>query len=552
MTVALEASWPQAVSGTRARSAPACRKARAIFAGAATMGFPHFIARRILSDTDRQQRLSRPIVLIAVLGIIIGMAVMIVTVGISSGFQREIRSKVVGAGSHIQVVSMAQNDPKETPRVAIDPELVTALEAMPGVTHVQIHATKPGIIETAEEIEGVVVKGVGPDFDWAFWNAHIVEGKTIDPQDSASTPGVLLSRYLSKRLAIGVGDTITIYLVKGREDIRPRKFAVKGLYETGLEKIDHQLVFIGIGVMQRFAQWGLRAEILVTDTLIGRASMLRVEGLAFGGDHLYNYEWPLSTLKGKGPHYVDDLLTGKITLVVSDESGTLPDTAWVRVLAKEPRHIIDSWGSYMSFSGIDVERGGTGGTHERYCGGYEVAIDDLDRLYEVDDAVYNALPQGLRTYTVRERFGEIFAWLNLLDTNVVVVIALMVIVAIINMTSALLIIILERTTMIGVLKALGTGNGTIRRIFLIDAAYILGFGILLGDLLGIGLCALQHFFGIVRLPIESYYVDAVPVHLDPLAILALNAGTLVVCVAALVLPSWLVTRIAPARAIRFD
>jgi lipoprotein-releasing system permease protein len=246
------------------------------------------------------------------------------------------------------------------------------------------------------------------------------------------------------------------------------------------------------------------------------------------------------------------LFNNKITLVVSDESGTLPDTAWVRVLPKEPRHIIDSWGQYTSFSGIDVERGGTGGTYDRYCGGYEVAIDDLDHLTELDDEVYKALPPGLRTVTVQGRFGEIFAWLNLLDTNVVVVIVLMVIVAIINMTSALLIIILERTTMIGVLKALGTANGTIRRIFLIDAAYILGFGIVLGDLLGIGLCGLQHYFGIVRLPIESYYVDQVPVHLAPMAILALNVGTLAVCVAALILPSWLVTRIAPARAIRFD
>lgn len=520
------------------------------------MGFPHFIARRILADPERQDRLSRPIVLIAVLGIIIGMAVMIVTVGITSGFQREIKSKVVGAGSHIQVVSIGQNDPKETPRVAIDPELEAQLMAIPGVRHVQVQATKPGIIETPGEIEGVVVKGVGTDFDWGFWRQHLVEGDVIDGTDSASTPGVLISRYLARRLAIGLGDTITIYLVKGREEIRPRKFAVKGLYETGLEKIDHQLVFIGIGVMQRFAQWGLRAEIMVTDTVIGRASMLRVEGMAFGGDRLYNYAWPMHRLKGKGPHFIDprhlSLSEGRVTLVVSDESGTLPDTAWVRIIPREPRHIIDSWGEYMHFTGIDVERGGTGGTYDRYAGGYEVTIDDLDRLAEVDDAVYRALPQGLRTSNVRERFGEIFAWLNLLDTNVVVVIVLMVIVAIINMTSALLIIILERTTMIGVLKALGTANGTIRRIFLIDAAYILGFGIVLGDLLGIGLCVLQQRFGLVRLPIESYYVDQVPVHIDPLAVLALNAGTLAVCVAALVLPSMLVSRIAPARAIRFD
>ena len=530
--------WAQAVLPITHRSA-------AIFASAPPMGFPHFIARRILSDTDRQQRLSRPIVLIAVLGIVIGMAVMIITVGISSGFQREIRSKVVGAGSHIQVVSIGQNDPKETPRVLIDPELTTELLAIPGVRHVQIHATKPGIIETAEEIEGVVVKGVGADFDWAFWNAHIVEGTTIDPLDSASTPGVLLSRYLAKRLAIGVSDTITIYLVKGREDIRPRKFAVKGLYETGLEKIDHQLVFIGIGVMQRFAQWGLKAEILVDTSATD--GTITVEALAFGGDRVYDYEWQNTPLKGKGPHSICIEGDSSISLIVSDASGTLNDTTTInfRLLALTHQRCQPS----RLFEWTTT---GTGGTYDKYCGGYEVAIDDLDRLSEIDDAVYQALPQGLRTVTVKQRFGEIFAWLNLLDTNVVVVIALMVIVAIINMTSALLIIILERTTMIGVLKALGSSNGAIRRIFLIDAAYILGFGIVLGDLLGIGLCAVQHVFGIVRLPIESYYVDQVPVHLDPMAILALNVGTLAVCVAALVLPSWLVTRIAPARAIRFD
>ncbi|MBK6411300.1 MAG: FtsX-like permease family protein [Flavobacteriales bacterium] len=153
--------------------------------------------------------------------------------------------------------------------------------------------------------------------------------------------------------------------------------------------------------------------------------------------------------------------------------------------------------------------------------------------------------------TVRERFPEIFSWLELLDTNVIVVIVLMVLVAIINMTSALLIIILERTNMIGVLKALGTSNGTIRRIFLIDAAYILGIGIVLGDLLGIGLALLQKQFGLARLPIESYYVDKVPVDLSLGPIVALNVGVLLVCVLALVIPSMYVSRIAPAKAIRF-
>ena len=171
----------------------------------------------------------------------------------------------------------------------------------------------------------------------------------------------------------------------------------------------------------------------------------------------------------------------------------------------------------------------------------------------MDDRIYtDYLNEDQRTITVREKFPEIFAWLELLDTNVVVVIALMVLVAIINMTSALLIIILERTNMIGVLKALGSSNGAIRKIFLIDAAYILGFGVVLGDILGIGLGTLQKFTGVVRLPIESYYVDAVPVDLDLLPIAMLNVGTLLVCVLALIIPSLMVSRIAPAKAIRFD
>jgi lipoprotein-releasing system permease protein len=170
----------------------------------------------------------------------------------------------------------------------------------------------------------------------------------------------------------------------------------------------------------------------------------------------------------------------------------------------------------------------------------------------MDQLVYHDyLEVGERSLSVRDRFPEIFAWLELLDTNVIVVIILMVIVAIINMTSALLIIILERTTMIGILKALGATNGTIRRIFLIHAAYILGLGLIIGDAVGIGACLLQKHFGLVTLPVESYYVDAVPVVIEFWPIFLLNVGTLLICLMALLVPSMLVTRIAPVKAIRF-
>lgn len=529
------------------------------------MAFAHFIARRILSDKDRVDRLSRPIVLIAVLGIVIGMAVMILTVGISTGFQQEVRTKVSGAGAHIEVIPITQTDPKGSPRVLLHQPFYPSMDTMAGIRHIQVFAVKPGIVETPDEIQGVVVHGVGKDHDWSFLREHLVAGDVLHIGDTV-TSETLISNWLAKRLRQQVGDTVTIYLIKGREDIRPRKYRIKGIYETGLEKIDHQLVFIDIAHIQRFAQWGLQAEIAVSDVQPG--GYVELEGRAFGGDGSYTYEWPGTDLDGPGPHRVylprtPDPAAASLqgsaglpadtafTLVVHDDQGTLPDTAWVRIIpAPLPNTVHGESGNAAQ---VRVERKGSGGSYKDYCGGFEVAVKDYRDLEALDDRIYREqLTEGLRTITVKEKFPEIFAWLSLLDTNVLVVIVLMVIVAIINMTSALLIIILERTNMIGVLKALGTSNGTIRRIFLIDAAYILGFGIVLGDALGIGLALVQQHFGIVRLPIESYYVDRVPVDLAAWPIALLNVGTLLVCVLALVVPSMLVTRIAPAKAIRFE
>lgn len=511
------------------------------------MNVAHFIARRILADKDRADRLSRPIVGIAVSGIIIGMAVMIVTVGITTGFQQEVRAKVTGAGGHLQITSIRQTDPRETPRVEIAQSFYPSLDTVRGVEHIQIFATRPGIIETVDEIEGVLLKGVGTDHDWSFLKQHLKAGTVPVIGDTAHPIDLLLSKYLSDRLHIGVHDTITVYLIKGHDDIRPRRFCVSGVYETGIEQLDHQLVYVGIDHLQRFAQWGLKAEMMVYDSLSPRGIL--IEGLAFGGDKLYRYEWPGTELRGKGPHWIRTNRDTTITLVVSDADHTVADTAWVRITPRDEAPHPAGYSRGM----VNVTRGGSGGSHTKYCGGFEVLLDRFEDLTEMDDKVYrDHLDEHLRSQSVRQRFPEIFAWLELLDTNVVVIIVLMVIVAIINMTSALLIIILERTPMIGVLKALGSTNGAIRRIFLIDAAYILGVGILLGDLLGIGLCLIQQQFGIVTLPIESYYVDAVPVTLEALPILGLNLGTMAVCVLALLLPSMLVTRIAPAKAIRFN
>ena len=509
------------------------------------MGFPLFIARRILREKDRQDRLSRPIVVIAVSGVIIGMAVMILTVGISTGFQREVRAKVTGAGSHIEIVPLAQTDAKDSPRTRIAQSFYPALDTVPGVAHIEVFAVKPGIVETPEEIQGVVVKGVGHDHDWTFLRDHLVSGRVLSLPDTGY-PTALISSWLARRLRQQVGDTITIYLVKGHEDIRPRRARVQGIYETGLEKIDHQVVFVDIAMLQRFSQWGLQAEVNVLDST-GTDGLL-IEGQGFGGDHAFRYSWPGTALRGQGPHFICAKHDTTLTLVVQDHDSTIADTAWLHVHVDA---ITDQ--ACQPRSALRISQRTSGGSDKYYCGGFEVALTDHRLLDEVDDRIYREfLGPELRTITAREKFPEIFAWLELLDTNVVVVIVLMTIVAVINMASALLIIILERTNMIGVLKALGSDNRAIRRIFLIDAAYIIGAGIILGDVLGIGLALVQQHVGLVHLPVESYYVDKVPVDLDLMPIAVLNIGVMVVCVLSLILPSMYVSRVAPAKAIRFE
>ncbi|MCB0793966.1 MAG: ABC transporter permease [Flavobacteriales bacterium] len=519
------------------------------------LSFAHFIARRIFSDQDRRDRLSRPIVSIAIVGIILGMAVMIVTVAVTRGFQREIRAKVIGAGGHIQITSIGMTDPKETPRTERERSFLPDLAHEPGIAHVQIYATKPGIIETGTDIQGVIVKGIGPDADTSYFSRHLLEGRMPDVRSTELRNEVLLSKYLADRLRIGIGDPITIYLIKGREEIRPRKFSVVGIYRTGLEQVDEQLVLIAIGHIQRFSQWGLQAEIRVADTVVN--GTVQVEGLAFGGDRVYDFEWPGHEFHGPGPHQVPLMPDApvELSLVVHDDDRTLPDTAWVRLSAAGVRFapIHSQGGGELIVDSLVVERGGSGGSHDRYTGGFEVALERFADLEAMDDLIYTKyLDPDLRTTTVKERHPEIFAWLELLDTNVVVIIILMVLVAVINMISALLIIILERTRMIGVLKALGASNGTVQRIFLLNGAYILLIGLVLGNLLGLLLLLVQRHTGLVRLPVESYYLSEVPVDLSPLPILALNAGTLLVCILFLVLPTLLVSRIAPAQAVRFQ
>jgi len=401
-----------------------------------------FIANRMIGRNKANY--SRPIVIIAVISIALGLSVMFMSIAILSGFQNEIREKVIGFGGHIQITSFEENQSFEPKPIKKDQEFLPSLKNQKGIRHIQVYATKAGIIRTEDQIQGVVLKGVGSDFDWTFFDSKIREGRHFLASDSGRTDEVIISRKLCNLLALKLNDDLRMYFVAG-DHVLGRKFNITGIYETGLEEFDNLYVIGDIHHVRKLNSWD----------------------------------------------------TGEV-------------------------------------------------------GGLEVLIEDFDRIDQLGRIVYQSIGFSLDASTIKQLYPQIFDWLSLQDINVLIILILMILVAGITMISTLLILILERTNTIGILKALGMNNRSVRKVFLYQSVFIIGFGILLGNIAGFGLSLLQKNFGLITLPQESYYMSVVPIHLDGWSIILLNLGTAFVCYLMLVIPSMIITRITPIKAIRFN
>jgi lipoprotein-releasing system permease protein len=407
------------------------------------LNYEFFIAKKITSSKSGSATISKPIVRIAVAGVAIGFAVMIVAIAIVTGFKKEIREKVIGFGSHIQVSNYDENNSYETRPVLKSDSFTAKLAAIPGVKHVEEFGTKAGIIKTSTAIEGVVVKGVGKDYDWSYFKKRLTNGKLISFPDSGKTNDVVISKVTATRLNLKVNDALITYFIE--QPPRARRFSICGIYETGLEEFDSKYIFCDIAHIRQLNDW-----------------------------------------------------------------------------------------------------------EENQTGGYELAVTDFDNLDKVGEGVYAATPSELNSRTIKELYPQIFDWLGLQDVNGMIIIVLMLIVSVMNMISALLIIILERVQMIGTLKSLGAYNFSVRKIFLYVAAFLIGKGLVIGNVIGIGICLIQHFTHFIRLDQQSYYISYIPVNLSLENILLLNGGTLAVCVLMMVLPTIIITKITPLQALRFN
>ncbi|MFV0417801.1 MAG: ABC transporter permease [Dysgonomonas sp.] len=234
------------------------------------MNFELFIAKRIhFSKGDGAKKASSPAIKIAIAGVAIGLAAMILALSIVVGFKSGVRNKVIGFGSHIQITNLANHSTYETHPVCVSPELVTDLQEMQGVKHIQIFATKPGIIKTNDDFQGIVIKGVGKDYDWNFFKQNLVEGTIINPADTTVNNPVIISKNIANKLKLKVGDGYLCYFVEENGNVRYRKFNITGIYSTNFEDYDKLFVITDIDIIRNLNKWApdeaSGVEVLIND-----------------------------------------------------------------------------------------------------------------------------------------------------------------------------------------------------------------------------------------------------------------------------------------------
>jgi len=412
------------------------------------MNFEYFIARRIAAHKDYKSSISAPIIKIAILAISLGMITMLVSVATSVGLQKKIKEKVSAFNGDLIITNFDTNnsDDSQVP-ISMQQDFYPNFNISDNVSYLQITASKAAVIRTETDFEGIILKGVGPDYNWSYFKDFLLSGVVPTYDTPQMSNQVLISQYLANRLGLKVGDKALAYFFNKNSSTPPRTraFTISGIYNSGFQQFDAQFIIGDIRHIQRLNKW-------------------------------------------------------------------------------EPDQI----------------------------GAFELFVKDFDLIEQTNTQVYQAIGSMLDTQTIRNRFYAIFEWLDLFDFNVALIIVMMIIVAGFNMITALLVLILERTKMIGILKALGSDSWSVRKIFIYNAMYLVGVGLFWGNIIGIGLLLLQQNFDLFALDPKTYYVSQVPVYLHWSYILALNIGTLVLCFLILLIPSYIISKISPVKAIRFE
>jgi lipoprotein-releasing system permease protein len=406
------------------------------------LNFSYYIGRKL--TIGKEKSFTKFIIRLAILGVALSLSVMLVSISIVDGFSHEIKSKIAGYSGHIQVVNLDLNQSDETEPISYDSTLRSTLERNSEINRITPIAAKTGILQTDEDIEGLLFKGLPHDYNWDFFGKHIKLGRRVNNNDSTDTYECMISVKNASKLGLDTGQMIDVFFMQ-KDKVRRRRLKLVGLFQTGLEELDKKIVLTDMRVIQR----------------------------------IYS------------PDY--DLVSS-----------------------------------------------------------YEIWINDLNVLDPTTNWVDDEIGLKLKAQPIYASYYVMFQWLRFVDYNAIIIITLMLFVAIVNCITALLVLIIERTNMVGILKALGATNQDVGRIFLYKGMYLIGAGLLLGNGLALLLAGLQKRFGLVKLNEETYYMDVVPIQLDWMKIIGLNLGTFLICFLILLVPIIMVRRISPIKAIRYE
>lgn len=403
------------------------------------------IAKRIYHAIDgRSKGISSLAIKISVSGIALGIAVIMLSFAIILGFKNEVKQKIHGFTSDVRICNLDYATSYAASPITTSEELETSLSAIDGVAHLQSYSIVPGMIKTASDFQGMVLKGIGDDYDTLYLSTSMVEGRL--PAHGGN--GIAISKALSSKLRLGTGDDIHAYFFN--KTLKARKLHITGIYQTNINEHDNLFVITDKDVVNRINSWS------------------------------------------------DDEATGLEILLKPD--------------APRDKVLDDIYAAIHSHPGNE------------------------DMTMETPEDIY----------------PEIFSWLDVLDANVTVILILMIGLSAFSIVSGLLIILLEKVNTIGILKALGASNGFVRRVFSDIFTYIVARGVLWGNLIGLGLYALQKLLQPFRLNPAIYYVDHVPVDIGVWLVLAINLAVIAISFAVFLIPSIMISRVNPTKTMKFD
>tara|TARA_Y100000991_G_scaffold96931_1_gene73099 strand:+ start:430 stop:1683 length:1254 start_codon:yes stop_codon:yes gene_type:complete len=409
----------------------------------AIMNTSLFIAKRLYNAKENNNNYTRPIIRIAILAIALSVAVMILSVFILSGFKSNISNKVFGFGGHINISKFSYNQSYENDPINFNSEMLTEIELMDFVDNVQTYATKAGVIKKNNEILGVVLKGVDQLYNWNFFNENLISGNVPLFNDSITENSILISKNISSKMKLNVGDEMIMYFME--KPVRVRKFIISGIYKTGLSEFDDITVIGDLKHIQKLNNWNLNQ-----------------------------------------------------------------------------------------------------------IGGYEIYINNFKNIEMYTSLIDESIDYDLKALSINDKYPQIFDWLRLQDFNVLIILILMLIVGGVNMITSLLIIILEKSRLIGMLKAIGASDWNIRHIFIYNSLQIILGGLFWGNLIAVSLSLLQIRFNFLKLDEAIYFMDFVPINIELFSLFLINLGTIIICYLILVIPSAVIAKISPAKSIKFE